>query len=149
VRALNTSLPCVAPLRTAPSVATTSPSTQLLAADFAYIWSPPAAPVLTSEYRGPYVVHKKSNSVYCESRRHIRGGDNRKTKTSFGRPTYTGRPNSQRPASGLGRYGVQLRPRGLHWQGVVLMPVIRLLYKVKIPVMMRENPPIFMEIYLV
>jgi hypothetical protein len=63
-RALNSSLPCVAPLKTPPPAATSSPSPQLRAADFVYIRSPPAAPALAAAYRGPYAVHKKGDKVF-------------------------------------------------------------------------------------
>jgi cleavage and polyadenylation specificity factor subunit 1 len=64
VRALNSSLPCVAPLKTPPPAATASPSPQLRAADFVYIRSPPAAPALAAAYRGPYAVHKRGDKVF-------------------------------------------------------------------------------------
>jgi transposase InsO family protein len=63
VEQLNSALPCVAPLPL-PAAVAAPPSPQLMAADFVYVRALPKAPALSTPYRGPYAVHKRSLKIF-------------------------------------------------------------------------------------
>jgi hypothetical protein len=142
VRALNSSLPSVAPLKTPPSAATSSPSPQLLAADFVYIRSPPADPALATAYCGPYVVHKGGNKVFIVK---VGGKYEAVTldrlKPHLGGPTVPAAPPRRGRPPGRPDTGSSSGLAASSGGGVVLRPVFCILCIVKIPVMLRENPP--------